>query len=149
MGSDVRSTVKYPAPTSAAATAVMKANRKRDTGPEVRLRSALHRAGLRFRKDFAITAGSLRVRADVVFPTPRVVVFSDGCFWHACPEHGTSPRANADYWEPKLARNVERDRAVDTALRDGGWTVVRIWEHEAPEDAAEAVLAVVGSIRRR
>lgn len=125
----------------------MKGNRKRDTRPEIRLRSALHRAGLRFRKDRSITAGDLRVRADVVFPTARVVVFSDGCFWHACPEHGTSPQSNQDYWTPKLARNVDRDRRVDEALLAAGWTVVRVWEHEVPEEAARRIAKVTRACR--
>lgn len=133
----------YPLPTSPAATAVMRANRGRDTGPEVRLRSALHRAGLRFRKNLPVVAGEVRVRPDVVFPRRRIAVFSDGCWWHACPEHGTSPRSNVDYWLPKLVRNVERDRRVDAALRAAGWTVVRVWEHEDPEDAAKRVAAPV------
>lgn len=133
---------RYPEPSSAAVTAVMKGNRKRDTRPEVRLRSALHHAGLRFRKDRLIAAGNLVVRADVVFPRARVVVFSDGCFWHACPEHGTSPQSNVGYWTPKLARNVERDRRVDEALREAGWIVMRVWEHESPEQAAERVARV-------
>jgi DNA mismatch endonuclease, patch repair protein len=135
----------YPVPSSPAVTAVMKGNRKRDTRPEVRLRSALHRSGLRFRKDHTLTAGTVRVRADVVFSRARVVVFSDGCFWHACPDHGTSPKTNVDYWGPKLARNVERDRRIDRALAAAGWSVIRVWEHEAPEEAASRVAAFVRS----
>ena len=57
----------------------------------------------------------------------------DGCFWHCCPEHGSQPAANTWYWEPKLARNVERDRAADAALVAAGWRVVRVWEHEPVE----------------
>jgi DNA mismatch endonuclease (patch repair protein) len=123
----------------------MKGNRKRDTKPEVRLRSALHRSGLRFRKDRTVTAGPVRVRADVVFPSARVIVFSDGCFWHACPDHGTSPKTNVDYWGPKLARNVERDGRIGRALAAAGWTVIRVWEHEAPEEAASRIAARVRS----
>jgi len=135
--------MEYPVPTSAAVTAVMRGNRKRDTRPEVRLRAALHRAGLRFRKERLVVAGEVRVRADVVFPSARVVVFSDGCFWHCCPEHGTSPRSNVDYWGPKLARNIARDRRVDEALRQAGWTVVRVWEHEPPDSAASLIEAAL------
>jgi DNA mismatch endonuclease (patch repair protein) len=63
----------------------------------------------------------------------------DGCFWHCCPEHGQIPRANASYWEPKLARNVERDRELNDALRLDGWTVFRFWEHMPAADAAAVV----------
>lgn len=135
--------VTYPVPSSAAVTAVMRGNRKRDTRPEVAIRSALHRRGLRFRKDLLLRVGDLRVRADVVFPRRRLALFVDGCFWHRCPEHGTSPRANAAYWGPKLDRNVERDRLQTAALRADGWTVVRAWEHEDPETVAAAVERLV------
>jgi DNA mismatch endonuclease (patch repair protein) len=121
-------------------SAVMRGNRKRDTKPEIAIRSSLHRSGLRFRKDFPIRADSGRpIRADIVFPRARVAVFVDGCFWHRCPQHGTSPRSNSGYWRPKLDRNVERDREVDRRLTDAGWTVVRVWEHEDPEDAARQI----------
>ena len=78
------------------------------------------------------------MRPDVVFPRARVAVFVDGCFWHCCPEHGTSPRANTAYWLPKLKRNVSRDRAVDDAGR-AGWCVLRAWEHEDPAVVADRV----------
>lgn len=96
-----------------------------DTKPEVALRSALWRRGLRFRKKTR-----LRGKPDVVFPTERVVVFVDGCFWHRCPEHQTRPAANAEFWDDKLSGNVARDRRVDEALEREAWTVVRVWEHE-------------------
>lgn len=118
----------------------MKGNRKRDTKPEIALRSALHRAGLRFRKDFPIRPDAGRmIRADIVFTRARLAVLVDGCFWHSCPAHGTKPRSNTDYWELKLARNTERDREVDERLRGDGWLVVRVWEHESPESATARI----------
>lgn len=85
----------------------------------------------------------LRSSPDVVFPRLRLAVFLDGCFWHRCPEHGTPPRANADYWRTKLDRNVARDRFNDEALRTAGWEVVRVWEHEDPCEAAERIADAV------
>jgi DNA mismatch endonuclease, patch repair protein len=79
------------------------------------------------------------VRPDVVFTRAKVAVFVDGCFWHSCPLHGTSPRSNRDYWGPKLARNAERDRANTVALRRDGWRVVRIWEHDDVETGLRAI----------
>lgn len=134
----------YPNATSAAVTAVMKANRKKDTKPEVRLRSALHARGLRFRKDFLVVLPGVRVRADVAFPRQRLAVFADGCFWHRCPIHGKPPRANTSYWGPKLDRNVDRDRRVNEALEANGWAVARIWEHEDPFEAASRIAASLG-----
>ena len=115
---------------------------RRDTQPELALRSELHRRGFRFRVDRAPVPG-LRSRADIVFGPARVAVYVDGCFWHSCPEHGTRPKANADWWERKLARNRERDRETDRALREHGWEVVRIWEHEKVLEAADRVEAAL------
>jgi DNA mismatch endonuclease, patch repair protein len=123
----------------------MRANRRVDTRPEVTLRKALHRKGLRFRKDPLLRMNELRVRPDVIFRRARVAVFLDGCFWHRCPEHGSIPVANGDYWEAKLSSNVARDARVTAALRVAGWEVVRIWEHDDPEVAAEAIFGIVRS----
>jgi DNA mismatch endonuclease, patch repair protein len=108
------------------------------------LRQALHRRGYRFRKDYRLDlADGKRVRPDIAFTARRVAVFVDGCFWHACPEHGSKPANNVWYWEPKLRRNVERDRAADDALSAAGWDVVRVWEHEPLDAAVTAVLAAL------
>lgn len=108
----------------------MRANRKTGSTPEVRLRTALHRRGLRFRKNHLVVLNGVRVTPDVVFTRARLAVFVDGCFWHRCPQHGTAPRANAAYWIRKLTRNAQRDRSVDEALWASGWATVRMWEHE-------------------
>ena len=121
----------------------MQGNRGSDTRPEVTLRSALHRRGLRFRKGVIPPGSGVRCRGDVVFPAARLVVFVDGCFWHRCPDHGTRPRTNAGYWQAKLDRNVARDRANDEALTKAGWRVVRIWEHEDPATAAGRIAALL------
>ena len=123
----------------------MRSNRGRDTGPELAVRRILHREGLRYRVDYPPLGG--RRRADIVFTRQRVAVFIDGCFWHACPTHGSSPRRNADYWVPKLARNVARDRETDSLLRDSGWTVLRFWEHEPPDIVSEAIVSALRPYR--
>lgn len=135
----------YPVPTTRAATQVGRGNRRRDTAPEVRIRSALHRAGLRFRKDRVIDLSDRRVRADIVFTRRRVAVFIDGCFWHRCPYHGRTPASNTAYWVPKLQRNVERDREVTAALSEAGWHVIRIWEHEPVPQAVERIIEALRS----
>ncbi|MDQ3741688.1 MAG: very short patch repair endonuclease [Actinomycetota bacterium] len=128
--------------------AIMRGNKSRDTRPEIALRSELHRLGWRFRKDFRIDEGRRGIRADVVFTRQRVAVFVDGCFWHACPTHGHVPKANNDYWRPKLARNVERDGRNNALLEAAGWTVIRIWEHD-PLDVAMSRVAHALNGRRR
>jgi DNA mismatch endonuclease (patch repair protein) len=96
----------------------------------MRLRSALFSLGLRYRVDYPIRPadGARPIRPDVVFPGARLVVFVDGCFWHRCPDHGTRPSRNSEYWDAKLERNVDRDRRYDRLLNEAGWTVIRIWE---------------------
>lgn len=117
---------------------------RRDTAPEVALRSELHRRGLRFRVDRAPVRG-VRSRADVVLGPAQVAVYVDGCFWHLCPEHGTKPKANAEFWDRKLKRNSERDAETNRLLQEHGWAVLRIWEHEDPVEAADRVEKLVRS----
>ena len=119
----------------------MLANRGRDTQPETAVRRRIHAAGMRYRVDFAPLGG--RRRADIVFTKRQVAVFIDGCFWHGCPQHASLPKRNADYWLPKLQRNVQRDRETDDLLRDAGWTVLRFWEHEDPDAVAQVIVATV------
>jgi DNA mismatch endonuclease (patch repair protein) len=128
--------------TSDAVRATMLGNRSRDTGPELALRRLIHAHGLRYRVA-ARPLPDLRRTADLVFRPARVAVFVDGCFWHSCPAHGTVPRSNPDYWIPKLARTVERDRETDRILKSAGWLPIRVWEHEAPELAASKVSRIV------
>lgn len=126
-------------------TAIMRGNRKTDTRPEVQLRSALHARGLRFRKHFPIRVeGSRLIRTDIAFTKRKVAVFVDGCFWHRCPEHGTTPRGNSDYWGPKLDRNVERDQVQCLELNRLGWQVLRIWEHVPVAEAVAMIVRLIG-----
>jgi DNA mismatch endonuclease (patch repair protein) len=135
----------YPAASSPGRSANMRAIRRTDTKPEVALRSALHRRGYRFRKDYRLILNDgARVRPDIAFTARRVAVFVDGCFWHACPEHGRNPRVNEWYWAPKLRRTMERDAAATAALAAAGWRVVRVWEHVSLAEAVAAVLAALG-----
>jgi DNA mismatch endonuclease, patch repair protein len=123
----------------------MAANRRRDTGPELRLRSELHRTGLRFRVDMPIEVPGRRpIRPDIVFSRLRIAVFVDGCFWHGCPEHGAPPKSNTSYWIPKIAATRDRDRRADRLLAEEGWRVVRIWEHESLDDAVGLVREALG-----
>lgn len=108
------------------------------------MRRLLHARGLRYRVDTAPLPG-VRRRADVVFTRVRVAVFVDGCFWHLCPVHGTSPKANGAWWRDKLEANVRRDRDTDARLAEAGWVVVRVWEHEPPAAAADRVVAACAS----
>jgi DNA mismatch endonuclease (patch repair protein) len=123
----------------------MQANKRRDTMPEMRLRTALHRRGLRYRCDLRLDVPGIRVRADIVFTRPKVAVFVDGCYWHGCPDHGSLPKSNRDYWLAKITANKARDQRTGEALEQAGWHVVRVWEHDDVDDAAARIAALIGS----
>jgi DNA mismatch endonuclease (patch repair protein) len=129
-----------PVPASQAVRERFQRMPSRDTLPELALRRELHQRGLRYRVDIAPLAG-LRRRADIVFTRQRLAVFVDGCFWHRCPDHGTDPKNNADWWRAKLDKNVQRDRDTDAVLVAAGWLIVRVWEHTEPVRAADIVQA--------
>lgn len=103
---------------------------------------------MRYRVNFRLDR-QLRATGDIVFTRAMLAVFLDGCFWHQCPVHATSPKSNIDYWEPKLKRNVERDVEVTKALTERGWQVLRFWEHEDPEEVADEITMEVAKILTR
>ena len=109
----------------------MMANRGRDTGPELAIRSRVHRAGLRYRVDWALPFDRRR-RADLVFTRVGLYVFIDGCFWHGCPEHFVTPKTRTEFWLAKIEGNRRRDRDTDARLRELGLTPLRVWEHTEP-----------------
>jgi DNA mismatch endonuclease (patch repair protein) len=121
----------------------MKANRGKDTKPELAVRKALHRSGLRYRTNYAPLTDHRRLTGDIVFTRQRIVVLIDGCFWHQCPLHFVMPKSNVGYWGSKIAANVERDLRSTELMRDAGWRVMRFWEHEDPEGVARRVAETV------
>ncbi len=132
----------HPGPSSEAASRRMSVHPRRDSGPELRLRRLVHAAGLRYRVAYPVP-GQRRRTIDIAFTRAKVAVFVDGCFWHGCPEHGTSPRSNSAWWRQKIATNQRRDADTTAVLVSQGWTVVRCWEHDDPVDVAEEVRAAV------
>ncbi|WP_234334582.1 very short patch repair endonuclease [Streptomyces sp. NRRL B-1347] len=131
-----------PSASSPAVAARMSRQASRDTAQELAVRRLLHGKGLRYRVHVPV-AGMPRRTMDVAFGKLRIAVFLDGCFWHGCPEHATSPRANAQWWRSKLDRNMARDLETTNHLRSEGWTVLRFWEHEPAEAIADRVAATV------
>lgn len=124
----------------------MQANKSRDTQPELRLRSALHAMGLRYRV-CTRPIPQLRRTVDVVFGPSRVAVEVRGCFWHGCPLHYRQPQRNDSFWQAKLERNMTRDAEIERALEARGWELIVVWEHEPVEEAAELIRQAV--TRRR
>jgi len=127
-----------PRPSSASVSLRMSRLRRKDTAAELALRSELHRRGMRYRVNQPVP-GIRRRTIDVAFTRRRLAVFVDGCFWHGCPEHGTRPKSNAEWWEAKIIANRARDEATSEHLRDLGWQVLRVWEHIDPFEAADLV----------
>jgi DNA mismatch endonuclease (patch repair protein) len=112
--------------------------RRSGTAPELILRVALHQAGYRYRLN---SGAGLPGTPDIVLRRFRLAIFVDGCFWHGCERHGTIPKTNPDFWSAKILKNQQRDMRVDQSLKDLGWKVFRVWEHEVRFD--------VGRILRR
>src|SRR4051794_25952672 len=119
-----------PTASSPAALRRMQRQKRAGTKPELALRRLLHSRGMRYRVDAPLPIEGVRRRADLLFTKKRVAVFVDGCYWHACPIHGTRSISNGAWWADKLETNVQRDRDTDRLLQELGWAVVRIWEHE-------------------
>lgn len=128
----------------AARSRIMSAIRARDTSCEMLLRRVLWRSGLRGYR----TRSSVSGHPDVVYLSRRVAVFVDDCFWHRCPECYRPAKRRSDFWEPKIARNVERDREVTEELVGAGWTVLRFWEHSVRRNVGACVKAVAAAIGR-
>lgn len=135
----------HPGTSSAQVSLRMSMAKRRDTAPELALRRELHARGLRYRVAYPVP-GQRRRTIDVAFTRAKVAVFVDGCFWHGCPDHGTNPRSNSAWWRAKLAANQARDADTDRALRELGWTTVRIWEHEPPSRAAGQIEVIVRKV---
>lgn len=122
--------------------------RSRDTDLELVLRKALHRRGLRYRVHQRLIPTSRRV-VDIAVGPSRVAVEVRGCFWHACPEHGTAPKANAKWWADKLASNVARDTEGKRLLEEAGWQLIVVWEHELRAGADQAADRIAEVVRAR
>ena len=132
-----------PAPSSEVVAARFRRQRRRDTRHELAVRRRLHARGVRYRVDVR-PCPQTRARGDLVWKGRRLVVFLDGCFWHGCPDCGHLPKVNRGWWAAKLAANAARDRRADALLTGLGWRVLRFWEHEDPDDVADAICAALG-----
>ena len=106
--------------------------RSTETKPEVKLRSLLHKAGYRFRKNVKDMSGT----PDIVLPKHRAAIFVHGCFWHQHPKcpRAVMPKTNTDYWVGKLENNVKRNGESIEQLSIAGWRVIVVWECEINDD---------------
>ncbi|MGE3779431.1 MAG: very short patch repair endonuclease [Pirellulaceae bacterium] len=121
---------------------IMSRIKQRDSAIERQLRSAVWRAGLRYRKNVRIHG-----TPDLVFRSAKVLVFVDSCFWHGCRFHCRMPKSNVEFWKTKIMRNRRRDLRVTRFYRRRGWTVLRFWEHQLlrdPDGCVNRVIAAAG-----
>jgi DNA (cytosine-5)-methyltransferase 1 len=140
----IKPAAELPVPPATAATRMrMRSQGRTDTRPEILLRSALEELKI---IDFEVNAQplpDLRRQTDLLFRRQRVAVFVDGCFWHGCPTHSRDTKSNTKWWKDKIDANKRRDADTTRRLEAAGWTVVRVWEHEDPEEAARRVAAAL------
>jgi DNA mismatch endonuclease (patch repair protein) len=118
--------------------------RSRNTSVELRLRTELRRIGIRYRIHFKLPG-----TPDLAFPSTRLALFIDGCFWHGCPKHYTLPATNSEFWRAKLERNRNRDTRVNAELRVLGWRVVRLWEHQIEMSPPKVAARIATLIAKR
>ena len=121
---------KTPRATNLTSLNTMKANKGKDTKLELIVRHSLWKQGYRYRKNNRQLLGA----PDISFPSLKIVIFLDSCFWHACPIHFIMPKSNIEYWIPKIHRNIERDNEVSNHYLEDKWTLLRFWEHEVYDD---------------
>ncbi len=124
----------------------MRCVKSADTTPEKRVRALLHKLGFRFR----LNRNDLPGKPDIVLPKHHTVIFVHGCFWHrhqGCP-HTTTPASRQEYWLPKFARTVERDKKNQEELRRQGWNVAVVWECET-KDASRLASDLIRIIDRK
>lgn len=119
--------------------------RARDTGPEILLRSLLHRAGFRFR----LHAKGLPGKPDIVLPKYHTAIFVHGCFWHRHEKcrNATTPSTRTEFWQAKFNGTVERDKRNTAALEATGWTVITVWECELKANGDRIVQQLASEMR--
>jgi len=133
---------------SDAISRTMRSNRSRDTGPELTLRKALWKAGLR---GYRVNVRKLPGSPDIVYVGRRVAIFVHGCFWHRCPHCNNYrlPKTNTEFWRQKLEENARRDECANEALTKLGFDVIIVWECQiggALDTAVNAVRSSLGAL---
>ncbi len=120
----------------------MRRIRSKDTSIEIKLRKALWHRGWRYQKNCKGILG----KPDICFKGKKIAIFCDSEFWHGkyLTEGKYIPKTNAEYWIPKITRNIERDKEVNITLKEQGWIVLRFWQKEIEKDI-ETCLATVES----
>ena len=116
--------------------------KSKNTKPEIIIRKLIWKEGYRYRIGHGLIG-----KPDMVFPSSRVVVFIDGCFWHGCPKHCKMPLSNIKYWEQKIFGNKKRDSKINKRLRKEGWKVIRVWEHNVKNNPKKTITKITACLK--
>lgn len=110
--------------------------RSKDTKPELKVRSMVHRLGYRFR----LHKNDLPGKPDLVFKSRKKIIFVHGCFWHghSCKRGDRKPKTNAAYWLNKISKNKERDKNTQNLLKSMGWKTLTVWECQLKDEVKTA-----------
>lgn len=131
---------RAPLPEKESTSRVMSANRGKDTHPELSLRRALWKEGI---KGYRLNWNKAPGRPDIAFPARKIAIFVNGCFWHRCPYCLPSlPKSHRAFWKKKFSNNVRRDKEKVLELEQDGWKVLTIWECKLKNDLKQSVLSV-------
>ena len=131
-----------PTPKSEAVSKHMRGIGTKRTAVEKRARRVLGLEKLKYKGNDKSLPGS----PDLVIPTLGLAIFVNGCFWHGCPRCYTSPKHNRAFWETKISNNQRRDRRVVRKLRNKGYSVLNLWEHDSDE---RMKIRISGAINRQ
>ena len=116
--------------------------KSKNTKPEIAVRKLIWKKGCRYRIGHGLIG-----KPDMVFPSYKIAVFIDGCFWHGCPKHCRMPSSNVKYWRQKISGNKKRDSKINKQLSREGWKVIRIWEHDIKKDIEKTTDYILKNIQ--
>jgi DNA mismatch endonuclease (patch repair protein) len=131
---------RAPIPLKESTSRVMRANKAKNTKPELSLRKLLYQEGITgYRLNWKKAPG----RPDIAFPGRKIAIFINGCFWHRCPYCKPSlPKTHKSFWKQKFAKNILRDKDKVSTLRQNGWKVLTIWECQIKNHPNQSIIRV-------
>ena len=136
---------RSPVPKNEHVSKVMSANKAKQTIPEITLRKALYKEGI---KGYRLNYKKIKGRPDIVFVSKKTAIFVHGCFWHRCPKcNYPMPKTNSKFWREKFEKNVKRDSLKTEQLEALGWKVVTVWECEIKEDIDKVVASIKTALK--
>lgn len=137
---------RAPIPENENISKVMRANKGKDTNPELQVRRELRLAGF---PGYRLHWKNVPGRPDISYPGRKIAIFVNGCFWHRCPVcRPSSPKTNKDFWGNKFDKNIERDKRKIEELSLMGWNVFILWECQIKESPSISILPIIEEIRK-